>query len=120
EGSFQPDTREWLRLLNVVLAPGEVSDEFLRELGERALREQDVVRPNSMCHWLGGGDAHAVLARLGTLGMEVTNTREYGRWLRERWGISARTRQNESTKFLTRDALRAEDLAYLNGISEQD
>jgi hypothetical protein len=119
-GTFQPDTREWLRLLQTEMAPGEVSDTFLRQLGERALREPQIVRPDSMCHWLGDGDAKEVLARLDVHGVEVTNTREYGRWLRERWGINSRTRQNESLKFLTRDTLRSEDLAYLRGISEQD
>lgn len=119
-GAFQPDSQEWFRLLELDPAPEDVSDAFLRELGEQALREQKIVRPNSMCHWLGGGDAQTVLARLEAHGVEVTTTREYSRWLRERWGVESKTRQNESVKFLTLDGLRPEELAYLRGVCEED
>jgi len=118
--TFRPDVREWLGMLEMETMPEELSAPFLRRVGERALRTQGIVPPNTMCHWLGGGDAAAVLARLAEHGVEVTNTREYRRWRRQRWGIEVDTRINESIKVLTRDTLRADDLAYLRDISEED
>jgi len=119
-GQLQPDVREWLDLLGIKTIPDELSDPLLRRLGERALRSQGIVTPNTMCHWLGGGDATAVLARLAEHEVEVTNTRQYPNWRRERWGINEDTRQNESIKFLTRDNLETEDVAYLCNISVED
>jgi hypothetical protein len=119
-GEFLPDTRAWLPLLGLEEATGELSDTFLRDLGERTLRMREVVMPNPMCHWLGGGNAATVLARLAEHEVEVTNTQHYKRWLRQRWGIDADTRQNESIKFLTRDRLAADDLQYLVQISRED
>jgi hypothetical protein len=119
-GEFMPDTREWLQMLGVVPAAGALSDDFLRSLGKRALRNRLIVVPNSMCHWLGGGDAASVLARLAEHEVEVTNTRQYSRWRRRRWGVEADTRQNESVKFLTRQTVASDDLAYLNDISVED
>ncbi len=119
-GTIRSDVRHWLDLLGEETIPGELSDPFLRRLGERALRTQRIVTPNTMCHWLGGGEAAAVLARLAEHEVEVTTTRQYPQWRRQRWGIDADTRQNGSIKFLTRDTLGAEDLAYLRDISVED
>lgn len=119
-GEFQPDTREWLPILKPEEMTGELSDEFLRRLGKRALRMPEIVMPNPMCRWLGGGDAAAVLARLAAHEVEVTNTRQYPQWRRQRWGIDADTRQNESIKFLTSQTVGEEDLAYLRSISVED
>lgn len=119
-GELQPDTREWQRLLELEEKPGELSAAFLCRLGERALRMREIVIPNPMCHWLGGGDAAAVLWRLTEHEVEVTNTRLYPTWRWQRWGIDADTRLNESIKFLTRDTLAPEVLAYLRDISVED
>jgi hypothetical protein len=119
-GEFQPDSRAWQQLLDLDEKPGEFSDAFLCGLGERALRMREIVMANPMCHWLGGGDAAAVLWRLTVHEVEVTNTRLYSNWRRQRWGIEADTRQNESIKFLTRDSLGPEVLAYLRDISVED
>jgi hypothetical protein len=119
-GEFQPDTLEWLRLFELGEVPGELSDEFLCGLGERALRRREIVIPNSMCHWLGGGAADTVLARLAEHEVEVTTTQHYARWRRERWGIEEDTRQNESTKYLTRQTVAPDTIAYLRDICAED
>jgi hypothetical protein len=119
-GEFQQDTQQWLPLLELEGMPGELSDEFLFRRGERALRMREIVMSNSLCHWLGGGSAATVLERLAENEVELTNTQQYARWRRERWGIDADTRQNESIKFLTRNNLKPDDLAYLQDISLED
>ena len=73
-GEVQPDVRAWMRMLDMDEAPAGLSDDVLRELGRRALRMREIVMPDPMCHWLGGGDAAAVLERLAEHEVEVTNT----------------------------------------------
>ncbi len=119
-GEFQPDTIGWVPLLQLDEVPRDLSDELLCRVGQRALRRPDIVMANPMCHWLGGGDAAAVLARLAEHEVEVTTVRHYPRWRRQRWGIEANTRQNESMKFLTQQTIGPEDLAYLREMSMQD
>jgi hypothetical protein len=119
-GEFRPDMQGWLPFLELDELPGELSDAFLCRVGERALRRQEIVIPNLMCHWLGGGAAATVVARLAEHEVEVTTTPQYTRWRRERWGIEADTRQNESTKYLTRHTVTAETIAYLHDISAED
>ncbi|HSZ90617.1 MAG TPA: hypothetical protein VK822_14725 [Acetobacteraceae bacterium] len=119
-GEFRPDMQDWLPFLELGELPSDLSDAFLCGVGERALRRPEIVIPNPMCHWLGGGAADTVLARLAEHEVEVTTTQQYARWRRERWGIAADTRQNESTKYLTRHAVSAETLAYLREITAED
>ena len=119
-GELQTDTRQWLPLLELDRMPDDLSDEFLCRLGERALRKREIVMSNPLCHWLGGGDATTVLARLAEHEVEVTNTQHYAQWRRQRWGIDEETRQNESIKFLSRGTLGAQDLDYLRDISIED
>jgi hypothetical protein len=120
-GAYEPDTQRWLALLGLEGPPAQLSSEtFLVQLGRQALRAQEIVIANPMCHWLGGGNASAVLKRLAEHGVETTNTRCYPEWRRQRWGIEADTRMNESIKYLRRDTLTPDDLAYLESISVED
>ena len=118
--SFLPDTRKWLQVLGLDNITGDVSDLFLRELGKRALLDRNVVQANTMCDWLGGGNAETVLARLAHNQVEVTNTRNYPQWRSERWGIEENTRRNESIKFITRDTIGLDKVAYLQDLSSED
>jgi len=119
-GKYQPDTDVWLRVLDLEKVSGDLSDPFLLDLGMRALLDRNVVLPNTMCDWLGGGDATTVLARLAQNQVEVTNTQNYPQWRRQRWGVEAETRRNESTRFLTRDNIGADKVAYLHDLSRED
>jgi hypothetical protein len=119
-GELLVDTREWLPYLDIDKVPDEPTDEMLRGLGQHALRKREIVPPNPMCSWLAGGDAATVIARLAEHDVEVTNTRQYENWRRQRWSVDANTRQNESIKFLTRESIGADDLGYLHEISVED
>jgi hypothetical protein len=117
---FDWDTKEWLEFLGIEAMPSELSDEFAAEACRKALYSRQIVIPNSICHWLGGGDAQTVLERLAEHCVEVTDIARYDRWLLEGWGISGSTRQNESFKFMTATSLKPEDRDYLREISRED
>jgi hypothetical protein len=51
---------------------------------------------------------------------EITNTIRYKAWLEQRWGINSDSRQNESNKYINRDLLDEEDLAYISSITSED
>jgi hypothetical protein len=114
------DTKEWFSFLGIKAMPNEFSDEFAAEMFRRALYNQQIVIPNSMCRWLGGGDAQTVLERLAEHDVEITDTARYNNWLVERWDISSSTRQNESIKFFTAASLNPEDRDYLMEVSRED
>jgi hypothetical protein len=117
---LEPDTKRWLKFLGFDTLPTEVSEDFAAEICMRILRNENIVGPNSMCHWLGGGDAQTVLERLAEHHVELTDTTRYSDWLRERWGIASSTRENESIKFITEESLKPQDLNYLREISSED
>ncbi len=95
-----PDTTEWLELSGIRLELSDLTDDALRQVGRTILRDRAIVRPNTLCAWLGGGKLTDVLQRLADYNVEVTNTQAYSRWLHERWGINAGTRRNEFDQIL--------------------
>lgn len=119
-GAFGPDSRVWLRDLGLPANPEEVTRPVLEELRLPLLRDASINGPDKMCEWLGGGTAREVLDRLTALDAEVTTTRHYSTWLRERWEIQSNTRRNESIPFLRREDLGAADLEYLHDITVED
>ena len=119
-GVVERDTEEWLRALDLRELPPAVTPQFVEKYASQLLRNPEVVEPNSMCRWLGGGDAQAVIERLARHLVEVTDTAHYNPWLAERWGISANTRQNASTKFVSLDTLGPRELAYIQDLSPED
>ena len=114
------DTKQWFKFLHIDAMPDELSDEFAAHVCMKALHSPEIVISNSMCHWLGGGDAQTVIKRLAEHHVELTDTARYNHWLRERWGITSITRQNESIKFITAANLKPEDHDYLREISSED
>lgn len=119
-GVLRPDSREWLDKLQLSIGVELLNKSMLDGLRLRILRDQVLVEPNIMCNWLGGGTAEAVMDRLASVNAEVTTTRNYRAWLKDRWTLESTTRMNESVKFLTKDELSAADLRYLRRNSAED
>jgi hypothetical protein len=107
------DTQEWLEWLGIEAMPDELSDEFVAQVCRQAFHCPRIVFPNLICHWLGGGDAKAVLERLAQHGVELTDTARYHRWLVESWGVRNFTRQNVSSKVITVAGLNTDEQDYL-------
>lgn len=120
KGAFGPDSRLWLNDLQLSVTPADVTRELLDSLRLPLLRDADINRADTLCEWLGGGSAIEVLDRLSGLDAEVTTTRHYAAWLRERWEIHSPFRRNESIPFLKREDLDAADLDYLHDITVED
>ena len=119
-GKLQPDTSGWSRAMDLGAIPAKMSDAFVNRVTSAALRNEDLILPNSLCLWLGGGGAQPVIDRLVTYDVELTDVAHYNDWLRAAWGFDATTRFNESKKFISEKNLTTDDLTHLNSITRED
>jgi hypothetical protein len=119
-GQWRPDTSGWLQALDLGAAPKQMSDELVTRVTRAALRNEGLSVPNSLCLWLGGGGAQRVVERLASYDVEVTDVERYNAWLRMAWGINATTRWNKSKQFISVQTLTTDDVARLNGITQDD
>jgi hypothetical protein len=121
-GITEPDTEEWLRLIGIETLPERLSEQFILDAAARVLRNTDMVKPNSLCHWLGGNQANAqkALASLMAQDVEVTDTRHYSDWLAEQWNIRSESRDNSSRQFIRMNTLSQKDLDYMSSIAVED
>lgn len=119
-GVVDKDTEGWLDALDLKELPPAVTPQFVDKYARKLLHNTDIVEPNSMCRWLGGGTAQIVAERLARHLVEVTDTTHYNAWLLDRWGISAQTRQNESIKFISLSSLGHQELGYVQDLSLED
>lgn len=100
-GNLGPDTRHWLDCLGLAALPAEMTPAEAQLHCAAILRCPQIIRPNSMCIWLGGNRAESALARLIEHNVEITLTDHYNEWLRSRWGIASVTRMNQSGRFIS-------------------
>ena len=119
-GQLRPDTAEWSRAMDLGPTPARMSDDFIKRLTTAALRTKRLTVPNSQCLWLGGEGTQAVVDRLATYDVEVSEVERYNAWLQATWGIEAKTRWNASKKFIALQDLTTDDLGYLVGITRED
>ncbi len=119
-GVVEKDTEGWMDALELKALPPAVTPQFVDKYARKLLYNTDIVEPDSMCRWLGGGDPQIVVERLARHLVEVTDTAHYNAWLSESWGISAHTRHNESTKFVSLSTLGHQELGYIQDLSLQD
>jgi hypothetical protein len=119
-GQLRPDTAEWSRVMDLGPTPARMSDDFIKRLTTAALRTKRLTVPNSQCLWLGGEGTQAVVDRLATYDVEVSEVERYNAWLQATWGIEAKTRWNASKKFIALQDLTTDDLGYLVGITRED
>ena len=115
-----PDTSEWLSLLGFDTLPPGLPPAMVQRLSTAILRSPALVKPNSMCFWLGGADAESAIGGLIGNDVEITTTEEYDNWLRHRWNVQTNTRLNRSDPFVSLETLRHEDIAYIQEITAED
>jgi hypothetical protein len=120
--AMRPDTLEWLRLIDIEALPPRMTEDFVHHAGMKILQNTDIVKPNSVCFWLGGHNAtaHEALEGLISQDVEVTDTGHYAEWLAQRWQIKSRSRDNSSMKFLTAEMLPRQYRDYVTEISRED
>jgi hypothetical protein len=119
-GKAGADTAEWSKVMELGPLPQRMSEEFIKRLTRAALRNEDLVQPNTIGTWLGGAGAQRVVQRLTRYNVTVTDTTRYNEWMAREWGIVADTRWNESRKFVTVNDLATDDVAHLNKITAED
>jgi hypothetical protein len=100
----EPDAAEYLGLLGLTQLPEPMSNADLKDLTIKALLNPRISEPNPACFYL-GRESRAVYAialeNLIIHNVEVTTTRHYDRWLKERWAIEESARHNRSEPILT-------------------
>jgi hypothetical protein len=119
-GKDAPDTKEWRIVLGIDKLPPEMPDEFIAQLFSTMLHNPTISIPNSICYWLGNGDVQSVIKRLVLNDVEITNTKHYTAWLRERWHITREAKANESRKFVTEKHIHADDRKFIETITADD
>ncbi len=119
-GTDAPDTREWKRQLGIGRLPPDMPDDALAPLFKAMLRNPAIAVPNSICYWLGNGDVQSVIRRLVVNDVEITDTKHYAAWLRDRWGVVRPEKANKSRKFITQKHLQADELQFLESITVDD
>jgi hypothetical protein len=113
------DTRTIMSQLGLDKLPSPLPRPVLHELALRILRNEQLVRANTICRHLGNGTAAKALENLVSGNVEVTDVARYKQWLRERWNIESESRHNRSMTILTRDDV-AEHADYLNERAVED
>jgi hypothetical protein len=119
-GEFGPDTRGWLKALSLSTLPPKLPPATVQNLCTTILHNTSIVRPNSMCAWLGGEDAETAVAQLIKHDVEVTVTDNYNDWLQQTWGIVSTTRLNRSERFKSTQTMSHQDLNYVQELCAED
>lgn len=128
--SARPDYREWVSIvgsdrvdkLRKLKVSGKNSKYLAgaRDLARELLYSGSVVAPNTMCNFVGRGDAASAIELMALTNIEVTVVTQYERWLLDRWGFDRSIRVNESIKVLRVDNISRRDLEYIESISVED
>ena len=119
-GRIGTDTRQWLNILGLESLPTDITPASIRKLCSAILRSLQIVKPNSMCSWLGGADAASAIDQMVVSNIEVTVTANYDTWIRDKWNVTQETRLNRSRPFLSLADLPYEDLDYVQAIFSED
>jgi hypothetical protein len=119
-GTYAADTRGWLRQLGFDRLSLDLSTNDIHYLFKTMLRTQGIVSKNTICYWLGNGDFKTFVNSVITNNVEITDTKRYSAWLRERWGITRTARSNESVKYVTEDILDQDDRDYIKDLTAED
>jgi hypothetical protein len=119
-GANAPDTQAWKRQLRIDRLAPDVPDEVIAPLFKTMLHTPSIAVPNSICYWLGNGDVQSVIRRLVVNDVEITDTRHYAAWLRDRWEVDRAAKANESRKFVTRADIQPDDLRFIESITVDD
>jgi hypothetical protein len=115
-----PDTREWLKMMNMEAIPNNATPEYFRELASAVLHNQAAIRRNYMCTYLGRGDFESAINNVRLSDIEITDTTTYNAWLKADWGIDSKTRGNASKKIMSETDIIAKERDYINSITAED
>jgi hypothetical protein len=119
-GNFGPDSRDWLKVLGRNTLPPKLPSSSVQSLCTAILHNTSIVRPNSMCAWLGGDNADEAIEQLIKHDVETTVTYNYNEWLQQTWNITSTTRLNRSERFISIQTLTHQDLAYIQEVYAED
>jgi hypothetical protein len=115
-----PDTREWLKMMNMESIPADASADYFRNLASAVLQNQAALRRNYMCTYLGRGDYESAIANVRLSDIEITDTKAYNTWLKTEWGIDSKSRSNVSKKIMSETDVTTKERDYIRSITSED
>jgi hypothetical protein len=119
----EPDSAEYLHRLGLTSLPEQLSDAELKTLTVKILLNPTVTEPNRACYYLGDGSGTLYATALENLishNVEITTTKNYDRWLRQRWGITESSHHNQSQPILGNAEARRLCGTYLAAATRED
>ncbi|MBV9812096.1 MAG: hypothetical protein JO326_05060, partial [Acetobacteraceae bacterium] len=116
----RPDTRLWRRELALGDEPVPAHPAERLALADRILCNSAIPVPNTLCSYLGDGDADSARELVAASGIELADFAHYGAWFDRTFGIPEGGRTDPSTPFLAGRSLTRRQRARVLEISEQD
>jgi len=119
----EPDAADYLRALDLKHLPEQMSSGDLKGLTLKALLHPGIARPNPACFHLGRSTTPVFASALENLivhDVEITTTKNYDRWLRDRWGIGESKHHNRSEPLLSNAEARRLCGAELAASTKED
>jgi len=108
----------WLKFLEISAFPQNPTLDEILILARRALYKDNAV--DTMCKWLGNGDAESTIANLIASDIEITDIAHYPAWRELRFPRSPVTRHNQSTWLFTPELASPADRAHIDKVTAQD
>ena len=115
-----PDTREWLKMMNLSEIPKNASSAYFRDLATKVLKNQTAIRKNYICSYLGKGDFKSAIHNITSSNIEIADIGTYKQWMKDKWGVRSDTRINVSNKVMSEDGLSEYEKEYINSITSED
>jgi len=115
-----PDTREWLKYMDLQMIPESATQEYFRSLANRVLYSADLMKGNLICRFLGGGDRVSAINNIIIADAQITDTSRYSEWLRTAWDISSNTKFNVSKQVITRENITRQEMEHVMSLVNED
>jgi hypothetical protein len=109
------DTSGWMRTLGIT----DATDFEPVELAMRVLTSR-VVHRECLCSVLGDGTALSAIDLVKRSGIEITAIDRYAEWLKERWGITSKSRHNMSRRIITQEVTASSVLESARALCVED
>ena len=116
----RPDTRQWAETLGISTFDRDMPPEASRALAIKIIHNASIVTSNVLCKYLGNGSAESAIELMSRCNIEVTEVGFYNAWLRERWGITSFTKENQSDAIIKVNELDSKDKDYILSICKED
>jgi hypothetical protein len=112
------DTKVWADSLGISAGGSWLDDK--PALCRAILMNPALTPKNALCHYLGSGTARSAIDAIIRTNIEITDVTRYNKWFAEKWELPLGPRENVSDPVISRDDLTADDLNYIEALTQED